>query len=246
MNHVFAPRGVQVARRMNRNAARVAKQLRQEELQYFRSFLHRMGPEHREELLNTVPNAEILCSPIFGCRGDLLLVALDGFVSKRGPIVYPDYPIGTGRAPPDEFREATFLQFKRMLEDTDIDRFRYTPLDRFIQFLFDHQDVVQAYILNPDAADDLRIDPELLGERFPLLDHVGLFFALCSNMRSGVIPPDFLPNMNRVYNAFLERGFFKTEQAEAHADDSELASSGSEDTEESQGDQNANAVIENA
>ena len=53
--------------------------------------------------------------------------------------------------------------------------------------------------------------------------------------------------MNRVYAAFLERGFFKTEQTdEARADDSELASSGSEDTSESQGDQNANALIENA
>ena len=74
-----------------------------------------------------------------------------------------------------------------------------------------------------------------------------MFFQLCSNMRSGVIPPGFEGNMNRVYAAFLERGFFKTEQTdEARADDSELASSGSEDTSESQGDQNANALIENA
>ena len=232
---------------MKRKAARAAKKLRQEELQYFRAFLHRIGPEHRRELLETTLIAEACCSVIFGCRGDALLVALENFVSQRGPIVYPDYPIESGFSLPDEFREANLLHVKRVLEQTDIDRFRYTPLDRFIQYLFDHPDVVQEYVVNPNAADDLRIDPEILGPPLPLLDHVAMFFQLCSNMRSGVIPPGFEGNMNRVYAAFLERGFFKTEQTdEARADDSELASSGSEDTSESQGDQNANALIENA
>ena len=230
VNHVFAARGVQVARKMNRNAARVAKQLRQEELQYFRSFLHRMGPEHREELLNTVPNAEILCSPIFGCRGDLLLVALDGFVSKRGPIVYPDYH--GGGALSDERREAYLLDFKGMLEETNIDRFKYTPLDRFIQFLFENQHFLQDYILMDNAA---------IND-----DEVAEFFLNCSKMRSGLLTPVWLRNMNIMLNAFIGLGYYKTAVAEARADNSELASSGSEDTAESRGDQNANPVIENA
>ena len=232
---------------MKRKAARAAKKLRQEELQYFRAFLHRIGPEHRRELLDTIHIARFLCCISLGCDQADVHLALENFVSKRGPIVYPDFAVGFRDQLPDERREAYLSEFKRVLEVTDNLRFKYTPLDRFIQYLFDHQDVVQEYILNANAADNLRIDPELLGQRLPLLDHVAIFFQLCSNMRSEVIPPDFVPNLNRVYNAFLERGFFKTEQTdEARADDSELASSGSEDTSESQGDQNANAVIENA
>ena len=221
----------QDARKMERNAVRVLKKLRQEELQYFRSFLHRMGGQDRFELLETIPIARLRCSFILGCDKADLHPALDGFVSKRGPIVYPDFLIGND-VPSDEQRESYLSDFKTMLEMTNNLRFKYTPLDRFIQFLFENQHFLQDYILMDNAA---------IND-----DEVAEFFLNCSKMRSGLLTPVWLRNMNIMLNAFIGLGYYKTAVAEARADNSELASSGSEDTAESQGDQNANPVIENA
>ena len=131
---------------MKRKAARAAKKIRQEELQYFRAFLDRMGPEHRLELLDTIHIARFLCCISLGCDQADVHLALENFVSKRGPIVYPDFAVGFGVQLPDERREAYLSDFKRMLEVTDNLRFKYTPLDRFIQYLLAHPDVVQEYI----------------------------------------------------------------------------------------------------
>jgi hypothetical protein len=237
---------VQLARKMERKAAQAENQLRQEELQYFRAFLHRMPPGHLRDLLRTDRAAEIHCSSILGHQGNDLVKALETFVSKQGPIVYPDYPDGM-RTPPVARREAMLLDFKETLEETEVSRFKYKPMDRFIQFLFDKQDYVRDYILNPKAADDVRINLEVLGEPFfDGRDPVEMFFQRYFEMRSALMHVGFVADMDRVLIAFSERGYYKTAEAEAQAENSEIASSGSEDTAESRGEQNANQVIENA
>ena len=225
----------QLARRMARNAererARLERRLQEEELKLFRSFLWRMGGADRLRLLNDVPAAFGQCNFIFGFEDRVNLSnALSEFVQSRGPITtFPPYPAGAGAGPSSEQRLAQFSLLKTTLETTNVRAFKYTDLDRFLQYLFDRPEEMKRYMMDPTSPEG--INPVFLqailggGD-----DYVEQFFEQCGGLRSGIPPPDdrMLAGLRDLMQAFeaVEAYTRPETPAQASRQSAELATSG--------------------
>jgi len=215
---------------MAQEQRKVQNQLRKEERQYFCSFLNGMGEEDRCNLVNSVKGIQALCAFLFDTFGvPDILVGLTAFVEQQGDISFPQDPL-------EDQKLQVFDQMKAILEnETTITSFRYTQLDRFLQHLNQHYEIVQGYLMNEEGMEAFLPDHVDVAEEVRNFDQATFdqFFKTCISIQSGLIDPvsNFSRCVNDVKSILEQIGVYKaaSKTVQEAMEHGELTTLGSDD-----------------